>query len=271
MLGPKGDRSAVSEIVGALMLVLIVVIAASSFAVFLSQKQNETQKQQLIDLEKSLERVEVTSFAGENSGDDWLSFNFTISNLYSEDVTITRLAINDHAAAGYVVTREDMYGGGFYTKTMTDVDELTLAGREVIRMLVNVTASNTSLYMPTTFSIKDYLKVDISTERGNIFSRVFIPPSAVGQIVTQTQWNGTDYVPYLILDGTRSAADSGSYIVSWDWNITAVNDTGVHENIDELGSMTRCDFLVNGTTHHIVLTVTDRYGMIDQCEFSYYY
>ena len=94
------DPSAISEIVGALMLVLIVVIAASAFAVFISQQQKIAQDNQLIKDQKTGESLLISSLRT-NSTDktDWAIVNITISSLHQGSSEIDRISINGYGSS----------------------------------------------------------------------------------------------------------------------------------------------------------------------------
>lgn len=253
------------------MLVLIVVIAASSFAIFMSEKQKETQDQQMRDLERSLEKVQILSIntVNDTQGRFWVSFNITLANLYTGETTINRISLNDLGVAKYTVLSSDPYSGRLVSKDMSGYDDLTIAAREQVNIIINVTDSDALFAPPTKFPTTGYIKVGVLTARVNEFSRAFVPPSAVGQLVVQQQWNGTGFETYLILDGTKSTAHDGSYLVSWEWSVKAGD--GTVEDFTKVGAMVRCDFKTNETIHNITLTVIDNYNMKASCIFTYYY
>src|SRR5687767_14416911 len=77
------DERAASEIVGALMLILIVVVASTAFASFAQSKQKEIQASQKQQLRMDLERLEVLSpgpTLNPITGSDWEAFDFTVVN-----------------------------------------------------------------------------------------------------------------------------------------------------------------------------------------------
>ncbi len=274
MLSRKSDQAAVSEIIGALMLVLIVVVAASSFAVFISEEQKNAQAQQLANQQRELESIDaisLTPIADVADQNRWDMLTFNIANLETAQTFITYFSLNGEAVQAYEIN-----GSGDSSWTNMNMGEdLILGPLEQVQVRVDVSQTNWSSGKPsidasTPFLVTDYIKIDIFTSKLNDFSKTFVPPTALGVIDTETQWDAAtdEYESFLILDGTQSMAFGNStYIVSWSWSI--VNST-VNENIQLSGSKVRLDLLNSNFNSTITLTVTDSNGMIGTCSFVYY-
>lgn len=274
----KKDHSGVSEIIGAIMLVLIVVIAASSFAIFLSQYQASEQAQKLDDQKRAQEKIKITSIEPKIDKDDngkWANFTFTIASLHNEMSEITRIAINDHTAIRFEVWRP-LYNESPKWEEFNYTKKLTMHPREEIAVRVNITTadliptSSPGTPFNTIFSIKSYVKIDISTGLLNSFSKTFAPPSAVMSAPSPGIWkNGAtgNSTYYLTLNGRSSVAYDGAYIISWNWNVT--DDFGKSTNLT--GPV--CNFYIpdNKQNYTVILTVTDNFGMKGRDEFPLYY
>ncbi|MEM0466509.1 MAG: hypothetical protein QXX20_02755 [Candidatus Thermoplasmatota archaeon] len=101
---------AVSIIIGALMLTVIVVSAATAFAVFTSQKQKELLEAEYAKLKRDLEELKILSMSNpsyESTSQQLKSITFTIANLHADDSIITSLQINTNYIRHFVVQRYD--------------------------------------------------------------------------------------------------------------------------------------------------------------------
>jgi type II secretory pathway pseudopilin PulG len=98
----KKNTKAISVIVGALMLTLIAVTAATSFSLFVSQQQELRQQSEFASLQRELEQLSILqiqqpTYINVGGGQYHLhSIKFTAHNLYSEDSTITSFLINQN-------------------------------------------------------------------------------------------------------------------------------------------------------------------------------
>jgi hypothetical protein len=110
----------------------------------------------------------------------------------------------------------------------------------------------------------------------NTFSKIFIPPTAIIIITTESQWDPTippsgDFTGVLILDGSLSDHPGDGYIKKWSWTITQTAGPGIVEpQYDTIGRKIRApDYLTDGDTYDIVLTVEDNYGMTGSITIQY--
>ena len=279
----KKDRSGVSEIVGAMMLVLIVVIAASSLAVFISQYQQSAQAQKLDDQKKSQEKIQVTSIVPIGGTDDdkkWKSLNFTIASLHNEQSEITRLSINDHMVWNYEVLRVDPSSGSLESEKHSAQNTLNIAPRDEIIIHVDVEDPLTFYTPGVSLLTSGHVKIDITTAWSNGFSKTFAPPSAVLTAPSLSNWlnkstGNQEY--YIVLNGRSSVAYGGAYIVSWNWTVTSTNLTDSDPNTRTVVTYLTgpvCNFYLpfnKDATYAVNLTVTDNYGMVGKGYFPLYY
>lgn len=101
---PPGE-AAVSEIVGALLLVVIVSSAAFGLGVFLHQQAKLTEAQKAAELQKQLEKLEVLSTAPQDIGatDDWDRVDFTLSSLHLDASHVTLVRLNGFTVEGAIL------------------------------------------------------------------------------------------------------------------------------------------------------------------------
>ncbi len=259
-----------------MMLVLIVVVAASSFAIFFSQYQEAEQTKRLDDQKRAQEKLQVISIVSELVEDDmtsWQSFNFTIASLHNERSEIIRMAINDQLVWQFDVWRVDPYSGKFVKDALTAEDRMTIGPREEVSVLVDV---ETGMYnAAASFSTNGFVKMDILTGMSNSFSKSFIPPSAVathsiGSMANRSEGakpGALDY--YVTLNGGSSVANSGAYIVSWNWTVESTNKSSTWKG-ETFGKVVRMDLPCVGGLHVVTLTVTDNFGMTNISTYRFY-
>jgi len=106
----KRNLHGVSVVIGALMLTLIVVTAAASFAIFTAQKQEELQEQEFANLLIESEQIAIIGI--ENIKYNLSSYNlsdvsFVVSNQHLRESKITGLSINDLVFRRFHIERED--------------------------------------------------------------------------------------------------------------------------------------------------------------------
>src|ERR1051326_3547410 len=93
-------EDAVSEVVGALLLVLVVSSAAFGFGLFVHQQARLTEAQKAAEAERQLEKVEVRAIApldafdascAAGSDGTWDSLTLTLASLHLHDSRIVAL------------------------------------------------------------------------------------------------------------------------------------------------------------------------------------
>jgi hypothetical protein len=266
------------------MLTLIVVTAATAFAIFTSQKQKEIQDADLYNTQRNLEQIEILGIEQiiyDTTTGNLINISFNIGSMHAKDSLITSLSLNGYLLKNFNLTRQNLsseswklnFTTGIYEKVGIGSDiyyPLTILAHErVILTIDNVTINNTSwsLLKPKNVNItaNDPLQCDISTNLVNTFSKTFIPPTAIIQIVTESQWNSTGlkYEPFLILDGSLSDHPGSGQIIRWDWTFN-------HTILPLSGRKIRApDELTDGTPYTITLMVTDLYGMSGSASINY--
>lgn len=258
------DKRGVSEIVGALMLTLIVVVAAGSFAVFVSQKQQSAQDQQLYDQQRQQEALAITGLKPVRNltTGNFDQLNFTVASNHNLDSKVLKLTINNHVARDFWIWK---IGQGAVKLNWTS--NFVIGPQE--QLCINITPINL-FETGINFKATGYVEISISTGFQNSFTHVFMPPSAVISLSTETQWNASsnNYTDYLILDGSRSTAQADSFIVSYRWHIENATDSS--NNLSFNGMKARADFPTKGA-NLVSLTVEDNHGMISVDSVMYYY
>ena len=234
----SGDSNAVSEVVGALMLVLVVVIAASSFAVFISQQQKIQQDNQLIKDEQSGESLLISSLKTNISEDGtfWTSLNASISSLHQGNSNIDQISINKHVLRSFHVARFNETTSTFEYVKYYYYQQFTITSQQTVN--INVSTSD-FLETGLKISTNGAIALDLYTAYSNEFSKVFYSPAPIISINVESQWNSTTTDPhfdsYLILDGSQSDQPGDSTIIKWNWTAECHN---INYTIPENRSLT---------------------------------
>lgn len=268
------DPSAVSEVVGALMLVLIVVVAASSFALFISQQQKIQQANQLIQTEKDGESLLISSLRTNltTNQDYWTSLNITISSLHQGDSEIDRISINDHVLRSFHVARFNTSSSVYEYVQLDYLSKFIINSQQTVNL--NITMSD--FFDPGSFNINNTnipIKVDLFTGYSNSFDKVFYTPTPIINIDVESQWNGSttnggpNYTAFLILDGSQSDQPGDTTIVKWNWTI----EWGLGNHIEESGRKVRFDPPESGKYYTIILLVENANGMVGKTSTTYYH
>lgn len=262
------NKKGVSEVVGAMMLTLVVVIAVASFAIYLSQRQEQIQEQALFEHRKELESVEVFSVeptVNTSYGDRWSQLNFSINSLHAEETNLKSILVNGVQIERYWVFRFDRALDAYVTEFYNIGDDFEIKAREQLNIVINMTYS--FFYTGNTILTRDPIVLELRTNWNNEFTGSFLPPTANPKILTESHWNSASntYLSYYILDGADSDHPGGGYLLSWEWNVSYYSNQTPVLNSPFNGrkvTMENGTFL-SGIGYNITLTVTDNFGMFD--------
>jgi hypothetical protein len=103
-----GDTFGVSVIVGAIMLTLIVVTAATTYAIFVSEQQKKIQDAETVKLQRELENLTILSLENPTYNSPILeNISFHITNIHTESTVITSMNINNRIIRQFTFGRID--------------------------------------------------------------------------------------------------------------------------------------------------------------------
>ncbi len=264
----RRNARALSEIVGSLMLVLIVVVAATALAVFVQSYQKNLQAEQALAQAKSLESLKVLRVdpAENATGGTWAMLNFTVASLYVNPSTVTEVTINTHPVRHDTALHLDLGAGNWTTEVVAGGGQLTLFPREQVYIQVDAQGGNlTSFYSPSLrIPTSASISVQILTAYQNVFTGLFIPPTAIALVQTLQTWNASSmsYNQTPLLDGSNSFQPGNGTIDAWSWFV-------VPGNVTLYGEKQVARMLNPLTTYTIRLTVTDTEGLqgIDSIQY----
>ena len=253
------------------MLVLIVVIAASAFAVFISQQQKIAQDNQLIKDEKAGESILISSLNAIPDSNDkyWVSLNITVSSMNKGTSEIDRVSINNHVLQFYNLTMLNT-ANNWVKIPMNYTSKWILQPQQVVQL--NVTMSD--FFGLVTISTSSPISYILFTAYSNEFTKVLYPPTSIISVNTETQWDGSitnpdgslgNYLAVLILDGSQSDQPGDTTIVKWSWSV----DIGATNYLHQDGRKVRFDPSLKGVTYTITLVVENANGMIGTSMTTY--
>lgn len=254
----KNNKGA-SEIVGALLLIAVVIVAVSGIAVIVAQVQkNEMERQSTIDAveKENIKIMSIKPVLNDTTG--YLdALNITITNLNSVDSRITTVVINDKAALNY--TSADAYDAqkiNLYSYT----DRLNVPAGKATVLSINFSTN----YDPDpNASAQKPLKVSVLTENGNIFSKIYQPPTPVIKTSIETENLGVAERDLLVLDGSDSF-DDGS-VISYNWKMYSFNGADYNPTAQYSGKKVKA--AINQTNDvYLDLTVSDDNDMLGVSE-----
>lgn len=266
----KSDEAAVSEIVGALFLIVIVSVSASSLALFVQHQQKEAQTQKQAELERSLESVAVAAIAPEDTDvppdAEWDRVTLTIVSLHPRATGMLEMRLNGHAVAAYDLTRIDRATGTWETAptAMTYSDEFQIEARERVRVTLDIAIPD--FFEAFSLLYEDAVQFDVVTTRANTFSGFFQPPDAIALVDIATVSDGAGgFDNWVVLDGRLSGhVAENARILKWEW----WGDGVVFANARAVRHDAPCGSAPWDTGADIVLVVTDSFGMVGQDRIS---
>ncbi|HYA57373.1 MAG TPA: archaellin/type IV pilin N-terminal domain-containing protein [Thermoplasmata archaeon] len=270
-----------AEIVGTLMLVVIVVAAATAFSFFVQSYQKQLQSEENRAHDKSLEDLRILDLiptvnnSSVTTPPALADLRLEVASLDVNSIGVNGMSANGQPVVNYTVTNSA--GGALGPTECLNGDPLAPANSSCY--LTIPAESQVFLDLNLQVGAKAYafggsdviltesglLKVDTYTSLGNVFVQAFVPPVAIA---------GVTFVDsYPILDGTASyqPGTNSSVAVSvdqWSWAVTAnatANDTGPKSGQEvELGLP-----FTRGVSYTIQLTVTNSESLIGSTQISY--
>lgn len=287
----RKDAHGVSVVIGALMLTLIVVTAAVSFAIFTAQKQEELQKQEFAQL---LRDSEILRFGGLEQLEFDSNYNvvqnitFSLSSAHTRTSTISTIKFSSDPSSttgfGYVMNfsiyrvnenineKWHLRSGGYkmyYTDDSegTTNESLKIEPNEYIRITIqNITKNISGL----SISRNDPISIEVYTILTNDFSESFIPPTPNIEVINEEN--------RLMLDGSNSYCENEGSILQWKWTLKNVNTNNslppMYGNTVDANRILTDDTTVQNTSTssvpwNIRLIIIDNYGMIGIKDINY--
>ena len=270
----RGNDRGLAEIVGTLMLVLIVVSAAVAFSFFVASYQAQLQSEETLTHNQELESLKVLGVApGKVTGGIYDTLNITLVSEYINPSYVNEIQVNDQPLKAFNATFLNLSTGHFQTQSLVGGQYMDLSPQEDVTIEVTFvqTSLNYSFYVPFTLGTNQYVKIDAYTSLDNVFSRAFLPPTAIAVVTNTTSSTGSQTT---LLDGSQSFQPEGNAtLVSWTWTVTA--NGGISPLYTLTGEEAQTPYLLNNTTptdnpYTVLLTVTNSDGLSGQTTVKYY-
>ncbi len=264
----RGSRG-LAEIVGTLMLVLIVVAAATAFSFFIASYQQQLQTQEAASHDRSLEAIHVLSVQTapvSATNATYGAMSLTIGSGDIQSMSLTDLVVNGNPVVSYNAT---------WVSNNTEVavgildgdvgDALLLPALEQVRITLDLNASDSLfsfLSWTSAPSSNSYLTINLQTQRGSGFTFVYVPPTALSDLTFIQSFTGSVLVDLPVLDGTHSFQQGGNAtIVAWEWTVT--NATDGH-TWSEDGAQVELTNLTATDTYNASLDVVNSAGLFGE-------
>ncbi len=280
----RGNSRGLSEIVGTLMLVLIVVGAAVAFAAFVAGYEKQLLAQESVTHERNLEALRILSVSpvSEVTGDGQvvlLTASFVVSSETVNQANVTNITIDGIPTIRFGFSTGNSPCSPLATPTPGVV--IPPFGQETFCIDANSSSDAFSFASPASvISLETDLQISLYTLLGNDFTTIFLPPGAIATVslVAVDNGSGISYIP--ALDGSQSfQPGTNATIVSWAWAVTP-NSTSTWDGscaspaefsgeIYELG-YGGCRFVATDS-YTIVLTVTNDVGLVGSQTIQYTY
>lgn len=275
----RANALGLSEIVGSLMLVLIVVAAATAFSLFIASYQKQVQAEEAQAHLKALESLRVITVQTELNQSDvgnattagtLVDVSFNVESLDVNPTILTGLDIDNQAVRNYSVSQLNLTTGSYSTAQVAALGVLDVGPNEQFSLIVDVSPGPGSSFYSPSFGLlsSSYVQIDLFTYLANDFRASFLPPTAIA-LVTLDQTISANGTPVAIplLDGMNSVQPGGNAtIVSWEWNVTpSIPNGGTASGEEVEAPFTEPP----GTTYTVTLTVTDNFGLIGIDKVSY--
>jgi flagellin-like protein len=252
----RRSERGLSEIVGTLMLVVIVVTAATLLAAFVATYQQQLQTEQAFTHDQSLESLKVLGLttALDASRTAFENINFTLASEYINPSTVLGISINNVPLKSF--WWENLANHTWQETTLGA--SLSLASEQEILVSTSTSSGNDSfLGAPPVPNV--YLKVDVYTLLQNDFSRVFLPPVALS-VVSNLTLSPSNWAT--LLDGSQSFQPGGNAsIVEWNWSVVSLASPGTATYFSGEEAEVSPAFLT-GQHYWVNLTVTNSDGLL---------
>ncbi len=266
----RSDRG-LSEIVGTLMLILIVVSAATLLAAFVASYQAQLQKQESYSHDQSLESIHILSVNTtlNTAGTALATLAFTIGSESVNPSTIVGISINSYALKK--VYWKDLDNNTVGSATPGPNLNITPLEEMLIWLNLNSGENGYAFFQPGTVLLPNqFLEINIYTLLQNDFSRTFLPPVALSE-VSEVNPSGEAGDATVLLDGSTSFQPEGnSTIVQWYWTVfdagtTTTPGTGYISGSPFNGEDVQFSVTGNinpGDLYYVNLTVTNSQGLV---------
>jgi flagellin-like protein len=240
----RRDRRGLAEIVGTLMLVVIVVAAATAFSFFVAAYQKQLQAEETANHNRALEDVKIISVSEvpcsgvtcndtHASNESFAELSFLVASLDVNSIGITGLLLNGRGVVNYTATfangtsidpcyDKSAHIPGNLTSGLVSCLPLSVPPYSSVRLVFNLDKNGSGafafggtydLILPTTD-----VTLQVLTQLTNVFTETFAPPDAIISVFFVS--SGSSSIP--VFDGLNSyqpVSANNVSIVWYNWTI----------------------------------------------------
>jgi len=296
-LRPRRQR-ALAEIVGTLMLVVIVVAAATAFSFFVASYQKQLQAEETLSHDRALESVKVLDVAETTcaayadhcnaSGvpsDSFANVSFLVASLDVNKISISGLFLDGTGVVNYTAVYSNhtavdpCYNASQHKPGPLNLltglvacVPIALDSYSSVRLYFNLDENLSGAYafggsyaslLPTSV-----LTLKVLTLLTNAFTESFTPPSAIASVFFVS--SSPSAVP--VFDGLNSyqpVSSDNSSIVGYSWSLYDVTTSIPASCPTETGPEVECPGLTSSDTYSVNLTVTNTDGLTGLTSITY--
>lgn len=262
----RRDERGLSEIVGTLMLIIIVVTAATLLAAFVATYQAQLQKQESFSHDQSLESIHILGIQSHLNGSKYSNLNFTLASASVNPSIILGITINQQVIGNFTWWNYTTHSEGSYECCQNFI----LNPFQFVNITLNLSPKSPLFSFLGTASVplpNQYLTFNIYTDYQNDFTRSFLPPVPLETV----SWINQTGAPGILLDGTSSFQPGGNAtIVQWEWTVVNTNSSkpAVGALYGEEAEFP-ADLLSSRDSYNVTLMVTNNFGLIGTTNLTY--
>lgn len=304
----RGSSRGLAEIVGTLMLVVIVVAAATAFSFFVASYQKQVQNEETLNHDRALEGVKIVGISDApcmvgptaycnvkdvcSAPTCFANVTFTVVSLDVNPMGFTNIFLNHLPVVNYTATIRGSTESPCYnssnklnnTSGVFPCSTLVVPGSSTVILhfslggCVNAKCGNDAYWAlgpgegPGNIPSSSQFSLQFLTERGNQFSEIFAPPAAVISVFYVS--GGTLSIP--VFDGLNSYQpknSDNSSVVTYNWTVTNGSGTpplvGTDCGVDGVGSGGEFECAGLNGTYTVTLTVTNSDGLTGVTSIPY--
>ncbi len=273
----RWNARGLSEIVGTLMLVVIVVAAATAFSFFVASYEKTLLAQENANHTRSLEAVDmlaVHSSPQSLGSPEFGSLSFTFVSADVNSMQIIDILVDGNALLSYNLTN---LSSGKTTEigilTGENSSSFVLPPLEQVIVRLDLGINNTTSKPDNLFSFlspsdvpsaTSYLEIEIQTQLGNDFKFVYVPPTPIADLTFVQSVNPSGVIGEIpVLDGTHAFQQGGNAtIVAWDWVVTNESNHTTWTGAGAQFELTNVTSFVDSTyDYSAILTVFNSLGL----------
>lgn len=295
----RGNSRGLSEIVGTLILILIVVAAATALSVFVTGYEKQVLSQEAVTHQKNLESYKIYGVSVPDATpnppipEGYLTFIIASSTV--EASSVTSLLIDDQPVLWYCAlpaganpsegsncTGSSPGLGGMWISLG---ESLRFSALQEYKIVVNYNDTagfddngyNTNAFNKTVnaeatpwdfpLNLTRTLTISIYTAFSNNFIQVMLAPIAIAAVTTLNVPGTSTVVTALDAESSTQPGNQNDSIVSWYWNVTNITGGAMTPTVTLSGEevpVNNSDWAPTANdTYRIQLTVIDGTGLFD--------